>query len=92
MRMTDPVSRLKGIGPKTAASLAQLEIETVGDLLRHYPVRYDSYGSPVSIGEAETGKTAVLLGTLLTEPQVRGFGRNAAVSVTLGDGSGRVQR
>ncbi len=90
MRMTDPVSRLKGIGPKTAASLVQLEIETVGDLLRHYPVRYDAYGSLVSIGEAEPGKTVVLLGTLLTQPQVRGFGRNAAVSVILGDESGRV--
>ncbi len=90
MRETDPVSRLKGIGPKTAASLAQLGIETVGDLLRHYPARYDSYAAPVPIREAEEGKTVVVAGTLVTAPQARGFGRSAAVTAVLGDDTGRV--
>ncbi len=90
MRETDPVSRLKGIGPKASEALGQLGIETVGDLLRHYPVRYDSYAPPVPIAQAEEGKLAVVRGALLTTPQLHGFGRQAAVSVTLGDGSGRV--
>ena len=90
MGETDPVSRLKGIGPKASEALGQLGIETVGDLLRHYPVRYDSYAPPVPIAQAEEGKLAVVRGALLTTPQLHGFGRQAAVSVTLGDGSGRV--
>lgn len=38
----DPVTSIKGIGPKKAASLAALNIFTVGDLLNNYP-RQDAY-------------------------------------------------
>ena len=35
-----PVTRLAGVGPAKAESLAQLDITTVLDLLLHYPRRY----------------------------------------------------
>ena len=37
-----PVSALKGVGPKRAEAFARLEITTIGDLLNFYP-RPDSY-------------------------------------------------
>lgn len=38
----EPVTSLKGIGTKKALDFQKLNIETVGDLLNHYP-RLDSY-------------------------------------------------
>ena len=35
-----PVAELKAVGPKLEASLAEMEIRTVLDLLQHYPRRY----------------------------------------------------
>ncbi|MDA3849935.1 MAG: ATP-dependent DNA helicase RecG [Spirochaetaceae bacterium] len=54
------VSRLKGIGPKTLESLSQLSINTIGQLLRHYPQRYENrqdtfkLASPGESGEINT--------------------------------------
>ena len=39
--LQDPVVALKGVGPKRAADLATLGIDTVEDLLTYYPNRYD---------------------------------------------------
>ena len=41
MRLSDPITRLKGIGEKRAALFQRLEIATVVDLLNHVPYRYD---------------------------------------------------
>ena len=40
---------LKGVGERRAAMLRKLGIETVGDLLRHYPRSYIDYTSPLPL-------------------------------------------
>ena len=40
----EPVTNLKGVGPKSAELFAKLYIETIGDLLDHYPRSYLVYG------------------------------------------------
>lgn len=47
MREEDPVSIVKGIGPKMQQKLQNLGIVTVGDLIRHYPREYRSFGEPL---------------------------------------------
>ena len=42
--------------------LKKLGIETAGDLLRHFPVRYGDTSEIKNIGSLERGKTAVVLG------------------------------
>ena len=37
--LQDPVSVLKGVGPKRVADLATLNIDTIEDLLTFYPFR-----------------------------------------------------
>lgn len=36
----EPITKLKGIGPKKAADFANLNIFTIGDLLNRYPRTY----------------------------------------------------
>ena len=41
MQTTDSVRSVKGVGEKAEQNLHKLKIETVGELLEHYPRNYD---------------------------------------------------
>ena len=60
MNITDPIGSMKGVGPKTAALFAKLNIYTVEDLIRFYPRTYLSYGEPVYVREAEVGERVAI--------------------------------
>ncbi|MCO7154781.1 DEAD/DEAH box helicase [Anaerobutyricum hallii] len=51
-----PVREIKGIGEKTEKLLAKLDIETVDQLVHHYPRCYTTYPEPISISEIKTGQ------------------------------------
>ena len=91
MQETDLIQACKGIGEKTAQDFSRLGIHTVGDLLRHYPSRYDSYGTVIPIEAAESGKIAAIKVTLTSAPQMKRAGRLSILTVTGSDGAGRVQ-
>ena len=40
-----PVSSIPKIGPKYKVLLKKLEIQTIGDLLYHFPFRYDDFSN-----------------------------------------------
>ena len=56
----DPISALKGVGPKSAAKLAAFGIETVQDVLFHLPRRYEDRTRIVPIGSLRFGDHAVI--------------------------------
>ncbi|HWR39856.1 MAG TPA: ATP-dependent DNA helicase RecG [Patescibacteria group bacterium] len=58
------VQTIKGVGPRTAAKLAQLEIFTVQDLLEHYPRSYDEYRYVPAIAELLPGHLVVFSATV----------------------------
>jgi len=65
MKLTDAVATLKGIGPRKARALGQLDIHTIGDLLNHYPSRVEFPPEPADIkGVLEPGNTATVVGTV----------------------------
>ena len=41
LRPSTPIDALPGIGPRTAPAFRHLGIATLGDLLRHFPMRYE---------------------------------------------------
>ena len=61
------ISKLKGIGAKTKALLAKLNIYTVADMLSHYPIRYEKFEEPGKIKEY-TGEKKVTLSAWLFAP------------------------
>ena len=51
-----PIIELKGIGAKTETLFHKLNIYTVNDLLKHYPVKYDTLQAPVCVKELTNGR------------------------------------
>ncbi|PKQ26325.1 MAG: ATP-dependent DNA helicase RecG [Actinobacteria bacterium HGW-Actinobacteria-4] len=58
-RLTEPLAKV--LGARTAGSLKKLELETVGDLLRHYPRRYGEPGQLTRIGELMVGEHVTIM-------------------------------
>ena len=72
---------IKGIGEKTAALFQKLNIETVGDLLLHYPRTYVQFPVAKEVAEVTDGETAAVLGRVRKTPVVRRT-RSMPVTVT----------
>ena len=65
MTINDDITYLKGVGEKRAKLFRKLDIETVGDLLTHYPRDYVDYTLPRPISELEPEETAVFSGVVI---------------------------
>jgi ATP-dependent DNA helicase RecG len=55
MNFDHRVETLKGVGKTAAAKLERLGIVTVGDLLKHYPRRYDDFSNIIPIRAMRPG-------------------------------------
>ncbi|MCL4405945.1 MAG: ATP-dependent DNA helicase RecG [Patescibacteria group bacterium] len=55
-----PLASVKGIGPKFIAKLEKIGITSVGDLLWHFPVRYDDWSHITDIKNLRPGEYAVI--------------------------------
>ena len=60
MTRNTPINQLKGVGEKRAALYKKIGIQTVGDLVFHFPRRYIDYSEPVFIDSAAVGEHAVI--------------------------------
>jgi ATP-dependent DNA helicase RecG len=59
-RLDEPLTKVLGVRPK-GAGLTQLGLRTVGDLLRHYPRRYQRWGELTPLGRLPQGEQATIL-------------------------------
>ena len=82
-----PVTELKGVGEKKAEALALMEIETVLDLLTHYPRRYLDRTQQATIRELKVGDEAMVLATVKRVQSRRTRNRRAMVEIDVFDGT-----
>jgi len=74
-----PIAMLKYVGPQKAARLSQLGIRTVGDLLWHFPRRYEDRSQLKDLARATHGETITVQVTIkgweekLLRPRLRLF-------------------
>ena len=84
--LTTPITYMKGVGPRLAARLQRLGIETVQDLLFHLPTRYQDRTQVMPIGGLRPGDEAVVQGEVQHAEVQRG--RRPMLLVRIGDGTG----
>jgi len=66
MNLETPVTSLFMVGPAYVQRLKKLEIKTVGDLLYHFPHRYEDFSNLVSISDLKIGEKATITGEVVT--------------------------
>ncbi|MEU0988110.1 ATP-dependent DNA helicase RecG [Streptomyces sp. NPDC005953] len=83
----------KSLGPATAKVLADhLDLHTVGDLLHHYPRRYEERGQLTRLAELPLDEDVTVVAQV-ADARVHTFngGRGKRLEITITDGSGRLQ-
>jgi ATP-dependent DNA helicase RecG len=85
------VQYLKGVGPKIAELLNNLEIYTAEDLLRHYPRRHLDFQNRLMIKDLRAGQEATIFGTIRSVGSFQSRAGNVSVlTINIGDGTGTV--
>lgn len=88
LRASDPVTRLNSLGPKRAAALRALGIESVGDLLLHTPKAWQDRSRLLSISQMQEGQVCTVQGRVLSSVNFRTRSRLTITEVTVQDDSG----
>ena len=88
--METDITTLKGVGSKAKTTLARLGIETVGDLVYHFPRRYDDFSQVQTVASIKPG--AVSLKITVTSVSGRYARRGLHVTqALLSDDTGSIQ-
>ncbi|MGC4047067.1 MAG: ATP-dependent DNA helicase RecG [Armatimonas sp.] len=82
-----PVTALKGVGEKVAGDLARLGLLTLGDLLYHFPRRWEDRSNFVRLADTQNGQTALVSGKITAVENRPTKNRLVITKVTLDDGS-----
>jgi ATP-dependent DNA helicase RecG len=84
------VSRLKGVGERKRAALAEVGIASVLDLLTTYPRRWVDRTNEARLADLVPGTEALVLVEVRSTHKRIGRNRRAIVESVVGDGSGRM--
>jgi ATP-dependent DNA helicase RecG len=88
LTLSSPVGSLAGWVRRYVKPLATMDVETVGDLLHHYPRRYIDRSNVSPIGDLRIGQEATFIGTVRRIRSQYTRRRQAIVTVTVFDGTG----
>jgi ATP-dependent DNA helicase RecG len=86
-----PVTVLRGLGPRKAAALEEMGIDSVLDLLTHYPRRYIDRTRQRAVAEMAEGDEAVVLATVRRVASRRTRQGRALVELDVGDDTGTLR-
>ena len=84
------VRDIKGIGEKTEKLLKRLHIETVEDLVHHYPRCYMAYPEPVSVSEVKTGVRCSIFCEIASPVHLKSAGRLKICTCLAADENGQI--
>jgi ATP-dependent DNA helicase RecG len=83
-----PVTKLKGVGEKRASGFAKMGVETLLDLLQHYPRRYIDRTNEATIADLAVGEEGMVLASVDRVTTRRMGGRRTMVTAVVRDRSG----
>ncbi|MFA5084169.1 MAG: GxxExxY protein [Candidatus Paceibacterota bacterium] len=91
-KLNTSLSEIHGIGPKFLERLKKLEIESVEDLLRHFPFRYEDFSRIYNIAELKAGQQATIKGIITNVSLRRSWQRRMfLVEALISDETGSVK-
>lgn len=83
------VQYVRGVGPKVANVLARLNINTVEDLLRHYPRRHLDFQNRLYIKQLQVGQEVTIFGMIRTVSAFQSRKGNVSIiNIVITDGTG----
>lgn len=86
------IEYLKGVGPQRAALLAsELGIRTFGDLLMHFPFRYEDRSEITPVAEVQSDAAHVQLKGQFSRVSESGIGRKVRLTAHFSDDSGSIE-
>lgn len=87
MKATSSITELKGIGEKSAKLFQKLNIETVGDLLNHFPKDYKTYEDIKHVIDLIASKPSVgaFYGTVTGSPSLKYMKKLSVLTVIVRD-------
>ncbi len=88
LQSEDRIMVIKGIGEKTEKLFEKLGIETVQDLLEHYPRSYEEFEKPVLISTIYEGAVLAIEASITATPKVKRVRKLQIVNVQVKDVSG----
>lgn len=91
MKLTDPVGKVKGVGPRTKEKLARLGIHTVEDLISFYPRRYQDWSNITPMDAIRLNEEVCVYGRVLDVKETRPRPRMSLVTAVITDGKGAVR-
>lgn len=92
LKIETPLEQIKGITPKFLLKLKKLEINTVRDLLWHFPSRYEDFSQVCKIGDLSSGEQVTVCGTIESIDIRHSFRRRMVIiEASIADETGNVK-
>jgi len=83
------IQNIKYFGPAAIKKLLRLKIKTVGDLLYHFPFRYDDFSNFTPIATLEPNTQVTIRGTVVSVKNINIFKRRMTLTeAIIEDGAG----
>lgn len=92
LSMDDQLRFMKGVGPQGATALEKLNIRTVGDLLRHYPRRWEDRTNFIHVSDIQNGEWVTVRGIVIAALTKYPKGPRLAITEVLLDDQGNALR
>ncbi len=91
MNLKTPLSALTGIGPGLLYRLKRLNLNSIEDLIYHFPFRYDDFSNTTSALEAKVGETVTLQGEIWSIQNIYTRSRKIITKAVFNDGASPIE-
>ncbi|MFH1509972.1 MAG: ATP-dependent DNA helicase RecG [Candidatus Nealsonbacteria bacterium] len=92
MNLSTPIEQISRIGPQFQKRMQKLGIKTVGQLIFHFPHRYEDFSKVVPISEVNIGETVSIKGKIESIKNIRTFKKRMVLTqATITDDSGSLK-
>ncbi|PIS39143.1 MAG: DNA helicase RecG [Candidatus Nealsonbacteria bacterium CG08_land_8_20_14_0_20_38_20] len=92
MNLSTPIEQIPRIGPAYQKKLKKLGIKNIGDIIFHFPHRYEDFSRLIPIAKAELGGPFCFQGEIVDIKNIRTFRKRMMLTqATLADKTGKLK-